>query len=144
MRRVMDVNFFSAVEVLKALATKKINGKNLRNVILISSIAATNPSKGGAFYSASKAAVNIFVRVMADELAPNTRVNTIAPGMIHTSMTENYFNNKTWLEKYNHRQLLGFCEPQDIANMAEFLMSDKSCRITGQHFIVDGGDAVAL
>ena len=138
-RRVMDINFFSAVEVLKVLVTKKINGKNLRNVILISSIAAYGGSKGEAFYSASKAAVNIFTRAMADELAPNTRVNTINPGITRTPMMNSLLEDKDHLEKYRRTHLLDFCEPQDIADMAEFLMSDKSRRITGQHLVVDGG-----
>jgi NAD(P)-dependent dehydrogenase (short-subunit alcohol dehydrogenase family) len=140
----MDINFFSAVELLKGLTTKKINGKNLNNVILVSSIAAFRYSKGEAFYAASKSAVNIFARAMADELAPNVRVNTINPGITRTSMMSNLLNDKIKLEQYNRKQLLGFCESEDIANIAEFLMSDKASKITGQHFIVDGGATVAL
>ena len=143
-RRVMDINFFSAVELLKTLTAKRINGKNLRNVILMSSIAAFKCSKGEAFYAASKAAVNTFARVMADELAPNTRVNTINPGIVRTPMTDNLLSDTVHLEQIGRKYLLGFCEPQDIADMAEFLMSDKSRRITGQHFVVDGGATIAL
>ena len=142
--RIMDINVFSATEILKVLVTKKINSKNLRNVILISSIAAVKCSKGETFYAASKAAVNVFARSMADELAPYTRVNTINPGITHTSMMDNLMKNKENLEKYKRQYLLGFCEVEDIANMAEFLMSEKSRRITGQHLIVDGGATVAL
>lgn len=143
-RRIMDINYFSAIEVLKVLITKKINSKNLRNVILISSIAAFKFSKGEAFYAASKAAVNIFARAMADELAPNVRVNTINPGIVRTPMMNNLLNDKSHLEQYQRKYLLGFCEPQDVADMAEFLMSDKASKITGQHFVVDGGATVAL
>lgn len=143
-RKIMDINFFSAVELLKVLVTKKINGKNLRNVILMSSIASFGDAKSNAFYGASKAALDTFARVMADELAPNTRVNTINPGMVHTALTERFFNDEIRLEKYGHKCLVGMCEVEDIANMAEFLMSEKSRRITGQHLIVDGGFTAAL
>ena len=143
-RKVMDVNFFSAIETLKVLVTKRVNSKNLRNVIFISSIAAFGDVKGNAYYGASKVSLNLFAKAMADELAPNVRVNTINPAMVHTHMTKRFFSDVTFLEQYNRKQLLGFCEPQDIADMAEFLMSDKSRKITGQHFIVDGGVTVAL
>lgn len=143
-RKVMNINYFSAVEVLKVLAIKKINSKNLRNVIFISSITSFRCSKGESFYAASKSAINVFARTMADELAPNVRVNTINPGITRTPMMNNLMSDKTKLEKYSRNQLLGFCEPQDIANMAEFLMSDKARKITGQQFVVDGGATVAL
>ena len=143
-RKLMDVNFFAATEILKVLVKKKINGKNLNNVILISSIAAFKFSKGEAFYAASKVAVNVFARAMADELAPNTRVNTINPGITKTSMMDNLLRDQEKLKKYQQKYLLGIVEVEDIANMAEFLMSEKACRITGQHFVVDGGASVAI
>ena len=142
-RKVMDINFFSAVEILKVLVKKKINSKNLKNVILMSSLTAFKSAKGEAFYAASKSALNAFVRVMAEELAPNVRINTINPGITRTPMMNNLLKDEQHLEQYRKKYLLGIGEPQDVANMAEFLMSEKACRITGQHFVVDGGASVA-
>lgn len=143
-QKMMNINFFAAVEILKSLVKKKINGTNLKDVILVSSIAPFKSAKGEAFYAASKAALNVFTRAMADELAPNIRVNTINPGIIHTPMMDNLLSDKEQFEKHKRTYLLGFGETEDIANMAEFLMSDKACRITGQHFVVDGGASIAI
>ena len=143
-RKVMDINFFAAVEVLKVLVTKKINGKSLTNVILMSSLTAFRSGRGEAFYAVSKSALNTFVRVTADELAPNVRINTINPGITRTPMIDNLLKDKVHLENYQKKYLLGIVEVEDIANMAEFLMSEKSRRITGQHFVIDGGASIAL
>lgn len=143
-RKMTDINFFAAAEILKVLVKKKINGKNLQNVVLISSISAFKSGKGEAFYAASKAAVNVFARTMADELAPNVRINTINPGIVRTPMMENLLRDEQHLKKYQQEYLLGIVEIDDVANMAEFLMSEKACRITGQHFVIDGGASVAI
>jgi len=79
------------------------------------------------------------MRSMAEELAPQVRVNSIRPGRIeNTHMTE------TGSEAFTERPLsdgylLGAGHKQDIADMAEFLLSAKSRWITGQVFTVDGG-----
>ena len=134
--KLMDINFFSATEILKVLVTKKINGKNLKAVVFISSIASIRGTRGESFYAASKGAIDSFARVMAVDLAPNVRVNTIQPGLIWTSMTKKLGERFNSLNKHC---LLGECEVQDVADTAEFLMSEKSRRITGQNFVLDGG-----
>ncbi|MBR5914410.1 MAG: SDR family oxidoreductase [Selenomonadaceae bacterium] len=143
-QKMMNINFLSAVEILRSLVKRKTNAKNLKDVILVSSIAPFKSAKGEAFYAASKAAINVFARAMADELAPNTRVNTINPGIIHTPMMDNLLRDNEQFEKHKRTYLLGFGETEDVANMAEFLMSDKARRITGQHFVVDGGATIAI
>ncbi|MBR2733743.1 MAG: SDR family oxidoreductase [Selenomonadaceae bacterium] len=138
---VMNVNFFSATQILKTLVTRKINGKNLQSVVLISSVLAIRGQRGNSLYSAAKGAVDSFARSMAAELAPNIRVNVINPGLIWTSMTQNYEQSQELFDKpLVDGYLTGrLGQPQDVAHMAAFLMSNKASWITGQNFVVDGG-----
>ncbi len=138
MRQIMDVNFFSAVEILKLLTSKKINGRTLENVILISSIASQRGAKGMSLYSASKGALDSFARSMAYELAPRVRVNTVLPGGIVTPGTQSMVDDMEML-KDGSNSLLGEGTTLDIADMVAFLLSKQSRWITGQNFIVDGG-----
>lgn len=138
---VMNVNFFSATQILKVLVTRKLNGKNLQSVVLISSILAIRGQRGNSLYAAAKGAIDAFARSMAAELAPNIRVNTINPGFILTSMTYDYEQTQELFDKpLVDGYLTGrLGKPEDVAHMAAFLMSDKAAWITGQNFVVDGG-----
>ncbi len=138
MRQIMDVNFYSAVEILKLLTSKKINGKTLENVILISSISSQRGAKGMSLYSASKGALDSFARTMAYELAPRVRVNTVLPGGIVTPGTQSMVGDMEMLQDGSN-PLLGEGTTLDIADMVAFLLSKQSRWITGQNFIVDGG-----
>ena len=70
---------------------------------------------------------------MASRLAPRIRINAIAPGGIESGQPEEF------IQRYITRtSLKRMCLEQDVANMAEFLISDKSGYITGQIFRVDG------
>lgn len=140
MREIMDVNFLSAVEILKLLTSKKINGKALVRAILISSIQSRLGAKGQSAYCASKAALEGFMRAMAVELAPTVKLNVIRPGGIRTPMGDLLQQNQELLAKpSDDGYLLGLGEAEDIAAMAEFLMGEGAAWITGQIFTVDGG-----
>lgn len=139
MQETMNVNFFSAVEIMKVLGNKRINKQSLTNVAFISSIYSKYGAKGQALYSASKGAIDSFVKSMAVELAPNVRVNSILPGAIKTRLAKEVFENEDSIKKIGEGYLLGFGKTEEIAQMVEFLLSDKSKWITGQQFIVDGG-----
>ncbi len=140
MRQIMDVNFFSAVEILKLLTSKKVNGKSLACVVLISSIQSRIGAKGQSIYCASKAAMEGFMRAMAVELAPSIKLNVIRPGGIQTPMGDLLQRNQELLEKpADDGYLLGLGETEDIAAMTEFLLSENAKWITGQIFTVDGG-----
>ena len=140
MQEIMAVNFFSAAEILKVLINKKINSKNLGEVVFISSTLSQIGAKGQSVYCASKAALEGFARAMAVELAPIVRVNAICPGGILTEIGELITQNEELLKNpVDESYLLGLGQPEDIANMVEFLISSKAKWITGQVFNVDGG-----
>jgi NAD(P)-dependent dehydrogenase (short-subunit alcohol dehydrogenase family) len=90
--------------------------------------------------AASKAAIEGFAKSFAAEFAPKIRMNVVAPSLTNTPLADKFLNNDLKLEKANERHpLRRVGQPEDLANMVSFLLSDKSSWITGQVFGVDGG-----
>lgn len=143
-RENMNVNFLSAMEVINVLTKKKVNDRRLQSVVFISSIASKFGAKGFSAYSASKGALDGLMKSLAVELAPNVRLNSILPGGIRTRMTTDIFSSPEMVTKFERDYPLGIGVPQDVINMVEFLISDKSRWITGQQFVVDGGRTTAI
>jgi NAD(P)-dependent dehydrogenase (short-subunit alcohol dehydrogenase family) len=93
---------------------------------------------GIGYYNATKAAVIHLTRQFAAELAPNVRVNAIAPGIVRTHMARALWENHE--ERISKALPLGrIGEPDDIARVAVFLAGDDSSWMTGQTLVVDGG-----
>jgi NAD(P)-dependent dehydrogenase (short-subunit alcohol dehydrogenase family) len=143
-QEIMNVNVFSAVEIIHVLLKKKVNTGHLANIVFISSIWSRFGAKGHSAYCASKAALDGLMRALAVELGPETRVNSILPGAIRTAMSEKGFTDEVIVEKLKHDYPLGIGEPKDIAEAVDFLLSDKSRWLTGQEIVVDGGRSVNM
>ena len=92
-------------------------------------------------YSASKAAVINFTKTLAKELAPNVRVNAVAPGKIDTEMAN--YDRKTIPHVIKTIYLKRLIKPEEIANTILFLASEKSSGITGEVITVDGGQSLS-
>ena len=137
-QEVMNVNVMSSIQIVATLL-KKHNKGVLKNVLFISSTYSIRGSKGQAVYSASKGALDAMMQSLAVELAPAVRVNSVLPGGVRTPMSEKAFADAKHLEKMKEEYLLRFGEVDDIVNAVEFLLSDKASWITGQKFVVDGG-----
>jgi NAD(P)-dependent dehydrogenase (short-subunit alcohol dehydrogenase family) len=133
---IFNVNFFSILEIMKALL-KKSNAKALNNVVLISAMVSQRGNTGNSIYAASKGAINSLVYTLARELAPEIRINALMPGAIETPMSANL--DEAYKEEMRRDTPLGWGEPQDVVDYVEFLLSDKSKWITGQTLFVDGG-----
>ena len=134
---IFNVNFFSIIEILKALL-RKTNFGALKNVVLVSSIASLRGEAGNSIYAASKGAINSLVYSLARELAPEIRINAILPGAIETPMMsinldENYITDTL------KETPLGWVSQQDVVDYVEFLLSEKARKITGQALFIDGG-----
>lgn len=110
-------------------------------VVSTSSISGTRPAAGEAPYSAAKAAVAALTANAALEYGPTVRVNAVAPGMIRTALTGPLFQAFSDLEnEYPGRTPAGRVgEPEDVADVVLFLVSDLSRFVTGQNIVVDGG-----
>jgi len=137
---ILDVNltgtFFCSQAVIKIMKKQK-SGK----IINISSCAAkVGGVRAAASYSVSKAGVSNLTICLAKELAPyKVNVNAIAPSMIDTPMTNQPGYGKEAKANFVKTIPLGLGKPEDIANAILFLVSDKSCYITGEILDVNGG-----
>ena len=138
MREIFEVNFFSALEIIRTLLLMTNNGR-LDRIVFISSIFSNLGSKGNTIYSASKGALDSLAKSMALELAPAVKVNSILPGGMRTKMTDHLFDDESYMTEYHRNYPLGEGNPANIASMTAYLLSDAGNWITGQQFIVDGG-----
>lgn len=138
---VVDTNLKGAFHTIRHMSRyflKQRSGK----IINISSVSGILGNAGQANYSASKAGVIGLTKSVARELASRgINVNAIAPGFIATDMTE-AMPESVKQSMTDTVPLKRIGEPEDIANMAVFLASDKADYITGQVFAVDGGMAI--
>jgi glucose 1-dehydrogenase len=110
-------------------------------IINISSVHQTIPKPHYVPYATSKAGLEMMTKTMALELAKDSiRANIVAPGAIDTEMNKELRENKIELEKVIRRIPLGrVANAQEVANVVEFLASDKASYVTGATFFVDGG-----
>ncbi len=136
----MTVNFYSFVEMISMLSKKKYH--NQASVVGVSSISVQYPQKCQGNYAATKAAMNTMVQSLAIELAPKEiRINTVMPASTDTSMMDEAIAMMTeeQRKKNMEKQILGISQPEDIANIIMFLLSDASRMITGRYLYADGG-----
>ena len=110
-------------------------------IINISSVHQIIPKPHYVPYATSKAGIEMMTKTMALELAKdNIRANVVAPGAIETDMNRELKNNKDLREKVLKQipiQRIG--NPEEVANVVEFLASNKASYVTGTTFYVDGG-----
>ena len=136
LKKNFDIAVFSLLMLTQVLTSKRTNGANLKNVVMISSVSAFMGTKGYVVYGAVKASMLGIMKSLATELAPRVRVNAVLPGGIRTKSTSFLFEGQ---DEPNPRYLLGDGCPSDISNVISFLLSDKARWITGQQIVVDGG-----
>lgn len=136
LRRTMSTNFEGAFLVWDA--TKKTLTDHAR-ICVIGSQLGTRGSPHGADYSASKAALAIWARSLAQSLAPEgKRVNVVAPGFVDTDILAGDSKEKR-ASREQEVPLKRIGTPEDIASVVSFLVGDKSSYITGAVIHVNGG-----
>lgn len=137
-QRVVDVNLLGTFYCTK-YASKIMMKKRFGRIVNVSSVVGIAGNAGQSNYAASKAGIIGFTKSVAKELATrNITVNAIAPGYIKTDMTDQLSEEQK--DRILSRVPLGrFGLPEDVANMVNFLISDKADYITGQVFRIDGG-----
>lgn len=135
---VLNVNLKGTFNTIRHSARQMLRQKSGK-IINISSVSGILGNAGQANYAASKAGVIGLTKTMARELGSRgITVNVIAPGFVDTEMTG--VLSEEIRENACRQIILGrFGKPEDIANVAVFLASDKADYITGQVISVDGG-----
>jgi len=138
-RRVIDVNLGGIFYVAQQAAQRMLAGDG--GVIL--NMGSTNGLMGYPYYAdynASKAGVIELTRSMALELAPTIRVNAVCPGFILTPMQEAEYTPEMQRAFADRVPLRRLGRPEDVAGLFAFLASDDAAFITGQCFVIDGGE----
>jgi 3-oxoacyl-[acyl-carrier protein] reductase len=138
--QVMNINYFSATEIISTLLKRRVNAGRLEAIVLTSSIVATVGKKHQAHYCASKGAINALTVALANELAPSVRVNAIAPGSFKTRIIQTLFADTSDDAEWAPPTLLLPGAVEDVARVARFLLSEDACYLTGQIINVDGGE----
>ena len=133
-----DLNFFPVIDLIKKFQENL--KKNKSSIVLFSTIAVKQGFPNHSIISPVKASLEGLTISLASELAPNVRVNCIAPSLSKSKMADKMFKNPKITEaiaKQHPLKRLG--QGKDSAELAKFLLSDHSSWITGQVIGVDGG-----
>ena len=134
-----SINVLGAVRVIQQYLAILKKGTH-PSIVLFSSVATSLGMPFHASIAASKSAVEGLTKSLGAELAPTVRVNAIAPTVTDTSLAEKILRNDAMKEKIVERHpLKKYLVPQEVADMAAFLLSTKSLAISGQTFELDCG-----
>jgi NAD(P)-dependent dehydrogenase (short-subunit alcohol dehydrogenase family) len=134
-----DINVIGAVKAIQKYLPALKNGNN-PSIVLFSTVAAKLGMPFHASVAASKSAVEGLTKSLGAELAPTIRVNAIAPTVTDTELASKLLRNDRMIENMNERHpLKKYLQPQEVADMAGFLLSDKGASMSGQVFEMDCG-----
>jgi NAD(P)-dependent dehydrogenase (short-subunit alcohol dehydrogenase family) len=144
--RMMDSNVRSLFLLTQCAAPELMKRKGA--VVNISSVAGSRPYAGLAAYCVSKAAVDQLTRCMALDLAPHgVRVNAVNPGVVVTELhtvTQAIADYPAFLERSKTTHPIGRVgQPEEIATLVLWLLSDEASWVTGATYAIDGGRALA-
>jgi 3-oxoacyl-[acyl-carrier protein] reductase len=135
--RIIRINLKSVFNCTKAVIRHML--KKGGSIVNISSVTGVMGNPGQANYAASKAGIIGFTKSVAKEYAERSiRVNAVAPGFIRTKMTD-ILDEKTREAMFAAIPLKRLGEPEDVANVVYFLLSEYCSYITGEVINVNGG-----
>ncbi|MBQ6133881.1 MAG: SDR family oxidoreductase [Lachnospiraceae bacterium] len=137
-RNTFEVNFFGPMFFTQRFLKRIIRQKNC-SIVNISSVASFDGDPGQLGYVSSKSAINGATKKLSLELGQfGIRVNAIAPGMTKTTMAEE-IENKIRDDALGRTALGRMAEPEEVAKLCVYLLSDQSSYVTGQIIRIDGG-----
>jgi len=138
--KMVEVNLKSTFRLVKLVAPGMCQ-RGSGSIINIASVSGLRPQAHGLLYSMTKAAMIMMTQCYALELGPQgVHVNTIAPGLIQTVLSEYYWKDeKRQAEIIGRQPIRHLGQPEEIAEVALLLASDRGSYMTGQTIVVDGG-----
>ncbi|MFI0979701.1 oxidoreductase [Streptomyces sp. NPDC021093] len=156
--RIFDLNLLSAVRATRAALPSLLERRGA--IVNVSSINSRLPAAGPVAYSAAKAALAALGKSLAEEFGPRgVRINTVSPGVVRTAIWEDPegFGGKVaaragaehaaFLQQIPAAfQITGgrITEPQEVASLIAFLLSDVAGNIIGADYVIDGGTIKTL
>lgn len=134
-----EINVLGAVKAIQHFLPKLKKGNN-PSVLLFSTVASKLGMPYHASIASSKSAIEGLVKSLGAELAPTIRVNAIAPTVTDTELASKLLRNEKIIESIKDRHpLKKYLNPEEVADMAAFLISDKAKSISGQIIQLDCG-----
>ncbi|KAK6133241.1 hypothetical protein DH2020_033002 [Rehmannia glutinosa] len=135
--KLWEINVKTSVLLLQAAAPHLQKGSS---VIFVSSIAAYQPPQGLAMYGVTKTALLGLTKALAAEMAPDTRVNCVAPGFVPTHFASSLTTDESTRKSLEEKTLLNrLGTTQDMAAATAYLASDDASYVTGETLVVAGG-----
>ncbi|GAA4896382.1 SDR family oxidoreductase [Flaviramulus aquimarinus] len=134
-----EINVLGAVKAIKAYLPILKNGTK-PSILLFSTVASKLGMPFHASIATAKSGVEGLVKSLGAELAPTIRINAIAPTVTNTQLASKLLRNDKMIENITERHpLKKFLDPKEVAEMADFLISDKAASMSGQIFEMDCG-----
>ncbi|CAD0004899.1 SDR family NAD(P)-dependent oxidoreductase [Flavobacterium chungangense] len=138
-RNDFEINVIGAVKAIQKYLPVLRKG-NQSSIVLFSTVAAKLGMPFHASIATAKAGVEGLVKSLGAELAPTIRVNAIAPTITDTSLSASILRNDRMKENMIERHpMKSYLKPDEVANMVDFLISEKANSISGQIFEMDYG-----
>ena len=138
-RNDFEINVIGAVKAVQHYLPALKRGIN-PSIVLFSTVASKLGMPFHASIAASKSAIEGLTKSLGAELAPTIRVNAIAPTVTDTDLASKLLRNDRMIEVMKERHpLKKYLDPKEVADMATFLLSDKSLSVSGQIFELDCG-----
>ncbi len=138
-RNDFEINVVGAVRIIQRYLPTLKKGQN-PSILLFSTVAAKLGMPFHASIASAKAAVEGLVKSLGAELAPEIRINAIAPTITETSLSASILRNDRMRENMIERHpMKNYLKPQEVAQMADYLISNKAASISGQVFQMDYG-----
>lgn len=134
-----EINVLGAVKTIQHFLPLLKNGAS-SSILLFSTVAAKLGMPFHASIATAKAGVEGLTKSLGAELAPHIRVNAIAPTVTDTDLASKLLRNDKMIQNIKERHpLKKFLSPEEVAEMAQFLISDTASSISGQIFEMDCG-----
>lgn len=138
-RNDFEINVMGAVKAIQSCLPQLKKGIN-PSILLFSTVASKLGMPFHASIAAAKSAVEGLTKSLGAELAPTIRVNAIAPTVTDTELASKLLRNEKMIDNIVQRHpLKKYLNPDEVAEMAEFLVSNKSASLSGQVFEMDCG-----